>query len=97
MINRSFLSPGLRDGDCLPEHPLPAAARVAVRVEEADADLGAGLFGRHGRGPELDVEAQRGQQQQQAGGEEEAGTHCGDQAVCHGPVHLWNITCCNLT
>ena len=46
----------------IPEHPVPTAGRITVWMEEADADLGAPLLGRHGLGPELDVEAGRGQQ-----------------------------------
>lgn len=55
----------------IPEHPVPTAGRITVWMEEADADLGAPLLGRHGLGPELDVEAGRGQHADR----DEAGYH----------------------
>ena len=34
-----YMSPCLRDCDCIPEHPLRAAAPMELLVDEADADL----------------------------------------------------------
>ena len=57
-----YMSPCLRDCDCIPEHPLPAAAPMAVLVDEADADLGDRLLGLATLPPEC--------RQQQVGREE---------------------------
>ena len=40
-----YMSPCLRDCECIPEHPLRAVAPMEVLVDEADADPGNRLLG----------------------------------------------------
>ena len=47
-----YMSPCLRDCDCILEHPLRAAAPMELLVDEADADLGDRLLGRPALPPE---------------------------------------------